>query len=266
MWQIKHLNDKEEILAFLRQDRTYAAYAIGDLESSLFTQCQWFGAEYDGKMLALALFFTGLQPPALFTMGDTDGVAAILASALQPERAYFTCPAEHLPVVEASYALDEVEEMFRMAIAPADFRHVSGPATKLDLSHLEALRRLYQLGGGDAFASYQLRDGVYYGVEVNGQLVSAAGTHLVSPTFGVAGVGNIFTHPDHRRRGYGTACTSHVVEELLAQGLDIVLNVNRENTEAIGIYERLGFRRHCPYIEVVGERKSTNQLISNQGG
>ena len=271
MWQIKTLTDKKGILAFLEQDRIYAAYAIGDLEPSLFAQCQWFGAEYNGETQALALFFTGLRPPALFTMGDGDGVAAILDSALQPRRAYFTCPAEHLPVVEAYYALNEIEEMFRMAIAPADFRRVPDPAVKLDLSHLDALRQLYRLGGGDAFAPYQLRDGVYYGVEVGGQLVSAAGTHLIAPTFGVAALGNIFTHPNHRRRGYGTACTSQVVQELLAlrqavvvslsnhqgkvRGLNVVLNVNRENAEAIGVYEKLGFRRHCPYIEVVGNRK-----------
>jgi len=255
MWQVRVLSDKDEILAFLQQDRIYAAYAIGDLEPSLFAQCQWFGAEDGGKMQALALFFTGLRPPALFTMGDADGVATILDSALQPERAYFTCRAEHLPVVEAFYDLGEVEEMFRMAITPADFRRVPGPTVKLDLSHLDALRQFYRLGGGDAFAPYQLRDGVYYGIEVNGRLVSVAGTHLVSPTFGVAAVGNIFTHPDHRRRGYATACTSHVVEELLTQGLDVVLNVNRENIEAIGVYERLGFHKYCPYIEVVGQRK-----------
>ena len=255
MWQVKPLTNKNQILAFLQQDRIYAAYAIGDLDPSLFAQCQWFGAENDGEIHALALFFTGLQPPALFTMGDGDGVAAILDSALQPRRAYFTCRAEHLPVVEAYYALNEIERMFRMAIAPADFRPVPDPSVKLDLSHLDALRQLYRLGGGDAFAPYQLRDGVYYGVETDGHLVSAAGTHLVSPTFGVAGVGNIFTHPNHRRRRYGTACISQVVEELLAQSLDVVLNVNRENAEAIRIYEKLGFRRHCPYIEVIGNRK-----------
>ena len=162
---------------------------------------------------------------------------------------------EHLTVLEAYYDLDDVQRMLRMAITPADFRRVSGPTVKLDPSHLAALRQLYRLGGGDAFAPYQLRDGVYYGVEADGQLVSAAGTHLVSPNFGVAGVGNIFTHPNHRRRGYGTACTSQVVEELLNQNLNVVLNVNGENAEAIGVYERLGFRRHCPYIEVIGNRK-----------
>lgn len=268
MWQVKTLTNKKQVLAFLQQDRIYAAYAIGDLEPSLFAQCKWFGAERDGKLLALALFFTGLDPHALFTIGDTAGVAAILDSALQPERAYFTCRAEHLPVVEASYALDEVEEMFRMAIAPADFHPVPGLTVKLDLSHLDALRQLYRLGGGDAFAPYQLRDGVYYGIEANGQLVSVAGTHLVSPTFGVAAVGNIFTHPDHRHRGYATVCTSHVVEDLLTQDLDVVLNVNRENIEAIGIYERLGFRRYCPYIEVIGEHKYpiSSTQYPNKGG
>jgi len=263
-------------LAFLQQDRIYAAYAIGDLEPSLFAQSQWFAAEYDGETRALTLFFTGLQPPALFTMGDTDGVATILDSALQPKRAYFTCRAEHLPVVETYYDLDEIEHMFRMAIAPADFRLFPGPTVKLDLSYLDALHQLYRLGGGDAFAPYQLRDGVYYGVEacteqsecVGGQLVSVAGTHLVSPTFSVAAVGNVFTHPNHRRRGYATVCTSHVVEELLAQGLNIVLNVNRENIEAIGVYERLGFHKYCPYIEVIGKRKypipNTQYPISKQ--
>jgi ribosomal protein S18 acetylase RimI-like enzyme len=263
VWQVKALSDKDEILAFLQRDRLYAAYAIGDLEPSLFAQCQWFGAEDDGKMQALrlgsgqalALFFTGLNPPALFTMGDTAGLAAILDSALQPERAYFTCRAEHLPVVEASYALDEVQRMLRMAVNPAGVRPVPGPTVKLDLSHLDALHQLYRLGGGEAFAPYQLRDGVYYGVEADGQLVSVAGTHLVSPTYGVAAVGNVFTHPDHRRRGYATACTSHVVEELLAGSLDVVLNVNQKNVAAIGVYERLGFRRHCPFIEVLGNRK-----------
>jgi len=304
MWQVKNLRDSEEILSFLQQDRLYAAYAIGDLEPSLFARCQWFGAEDDGKTQALALLFTGLHPHALFTMGDDAGVAAILDSALrlgsgqalQSKLAYFTSRPEHLTVLEAFYDLDEVEQMLRMVITSADFRpvlsppvlsvaegpkgHVPGPAIRLNPTHLDQLLELYRLGGGSAFAPYQLRDGVYYGIEVSGQLVSVAGTHLVSPTFGVAAVGNIFTRPNHRRRGYATACTSHVVEELLvlrrdsgeplglssgrrlsraaqdrAQGLDVVLNVNRGNAEAIEIYERLGFRRYCPFIEVVGERK-----------
>jgi predicted GNAT family acetyltransferase len=81
-------------------------------------------------------------------------------------------------------------------------------------------------------------------------LVAAAGTHLVSATYGVAAVGNVFTHPDHRGQGYGTVTTSAVVAELLRRGIrDVILNVGQDNAGAIGIYERLGFERYCPFLE-----------------
>jgi predicted GNAT family acetyltransferase len=90
---------------------------------------------------------------------------------------------------------------------------------------------------------------------VEGELVAVAGTHLISPTYGVAAVGNVFTHPAHRRRGYATACTSAVVEELLAKGIGtIVLNVDERNVQAMRIYQKLGFREHCRFVEAIGVR------------
>jgi predicted GNAT family acetyltransferase len=63
-------------------------------------------------------------------------------------------------------------------------------------------------------------------------------------------VGNVFTHPDHRGRGYGTATTGAVVAELLQRGIrDVVINVDQENVVAVRIYERLGFERYCPFLE-----------------
>ncbi len=80
--------------------------------------------------------------------------------------------------------------------------------------------------------------------------MAAAGPHLVSPTYGVAAVGNVFTHPDYRGRGYGTLTTSAVVAELLGLGMrDVVLNVEQANAVAVRLYERLGFERYCPFLE-----------------
>lgn len=82
------------------------------------------------------------------------------------------------------------------------------------------------------------------------RLIAVAGTHLVSSTYGVAAVGNVFTHPDYRGRGYGAAATSAVVTELLAHGIrDIVLNVGEDNAPALHPYERLGFELHCRFTE-----------------
>jgi predicted GNAT family acetyltransferase len=68
-------------------------------------------------------------------------------------------------------------------------------------------------------------------------------------------VGNVFTHPDYRGRGFATVCTSAVVEELISQSLDVVLNVGQTNEAASRVYQRLGFQVYCPFIEALGIRR-----------
>jgi ribosomal protein S18 acetylase RimI-like enzyme len=250
MWKTSTLTDKVQILAALETDRLYAAYAIGDLEPAMFAECTWVGASEAGRVQALALHYRGLEPPALFLMGETDGLRAILAGALRAERVYLTCRGEHLAMTREFYAWDEVESMWRMVLHGKKFQPGEGDCVRLTPAHADELAELYALGGGPAYSAAQLERGVFFGTFVDRHLVAVAGTHLVSPTYGVAGVGNVFTHPEYRGRGYGTAVTSAVVAELLGRGIgDIVLNVNQANVVAIGIYERLGFERYCPFLE-----------------
>ena len=81
-----------------------------------------------------------------------------------------------------------------------------------------------------------MADGVFYGAREDGRLVSAAGTHLVSPTEVIGAVGNIFTLPQHRGRGHGTACTAAVCAQLLGQGLTTLPNVSVTNLPAVRLY------------------------------
>ena len=140
--------------------------------------------------------------------------------------------------------------MWRMVLTPARFHATSTQCRRLTAEHEDALAELYTVGGGDAFGPAQVPQGEFHGIHENGRLVAAAGTHLVSPTYGVAAVGNVFTHPDHRGRGFGTATTNAVVAALLQRGIgDIVLNVAQSNQIAIHVYEKLGFERYCPFLE-----------------
>jgi GNAT superfamily N-acetyltransferase len=250
MWLTEELTDKTQILAYLETDRLYAAYAIGDLEPGMFEQCTWAGAEKAGQMGALALHFRGLAIPALFLMGNPDGLRTVLARTLHPERVYLTCLDVHVPVTREFYAWDSEVHMWRMALDVGRFQPVGGACGRLNPTHADHLAALFKHGGGDAFSPAQMEGGVFYGVFEDDHLVSVAGTHLVSPTYGVAAVGNVFTHPDYRGRGYGTAATSAVVDDLFRSGIrDVVLNVGQANTSAIRIYERLGFTRYCPFLE-----------------
>lgn len=250
MWKGRRLTDKSQILAYLEADRAYAAYAIGDLEPGLYEQCSWLGAERDGVLESLALCYHGMTPPAFFLMGTTHGLRVALAEQFWPHRVYFTCLQEHLPVTQEFFAWDRVVFMWRMVLDPSRFQASKSDCVRLGPANVDQLLRLYSLGGADAFSTYQLQQGVFYGVRVRGSLVAAAGTHLVSPTYGVAAVGNVFTHPECRGRGYGAATTAAVVHDLLQYGIgDIVLNVDQSNAAAIRLYERIGFERYCPFLE-----------------
>ncbi|MBN1401973.1 MAG: GNAT family N-acetyltransferase [Anaerolineae bacterium] len=249
MWQTCRLDDKAEILAFLQRDPIYSAYAIGDLEPGLWEQTAWVGAYRGGDLGALTLHFTGLRLPALVLMGETEGLSAILRAA-RPEPVYVTCRPEHLALAQGAYDWPTPTAMWRMALRRELFTAPDDPAESLGPDDAGRLAALYALGSGNAFDPSQMLRGVFYGIFLEGELVSAAGTHLVSRAYGVAAVGNVFTHPVHRGRGYATLATGAVVSALLAGGIEtIVLNVAQSNQAALAVYARLGFAYHCPFLE-----------------
>ena len=249
-WKTSELNNKARILTYLETDRIYAAYAIGDLEPLFFAQSTWVGAEEAGRLQALALHFRGLKLPALFLMGDPNGLRAILENTICPEQAYLTCRTEHLAMTHDFYAWDETIPMWRMVLEPVNFQPTKGDCVRLTPAHSNQLTELYTLGGGIGFSTTQVQYGFFFGIFVERKLVAVAGTHLISANYGVAAVGNVFTHPDFRGQGYGTATSNAVVSELLEIGIpDIILNVGQDNSSAIRIYEQLGFKCYCPFLE-----------------
>jgi predicted GNAT family acetyltransferase len=127
----------------------------------------------------------------------------------------------------------------------------------LGLTDLAALKRLYADGepageAPDFFHADMLPQGVFYGIREGGQLIAAAGTHLVSVVEGVGAIGNVYTRRDRRGRGLAAQTVSAVAMELVRLGLrTIALNVSQSNVSAMRLYESLGFTRHCPFYEGV---------------
>ncbi|MBU0495003.1 MAG: GNAT family N-acetyltransferase [Chloroflexi bacterium] len=256
--RVQQVSDPARLLGILDRERLYAAYAIGDLDPVMFPTTKWYVVEAH-DVLALGLLFNGLSLPIIFTLGDVEGVTTILEQSLRPPTAYFNCRAGHLPAVTRCYELRERQEMWRMTLTAATFQPVATPERpqRLSVADLRHLNKLYEMAEAQAFAAYQVEQGVFYGLRVDGQLVATAGTHVISPRYGVGAVGNVFTHPAYRGHGYAAACTSAVVQDLIQLGCqDIVLNVNVHNHIAQHVYERLGFQRHCRYWEGIGQRRS----------
>lgn len=233
--------DRPLLRSLLDQDPVWSAYAIADLDDALFPDCDWYV-----NAQSLALVYRGLERiRPLFLIGSP---AAVLPEVDEPDVYLNLLPAMR-PEAERFYSTAELHDMHRMALR--EFRpDTSGPAEPLTPAHEHALRDFYKLGGGIAFAGWQLASGYFRGVFDHGRLVAVAGVQVASPSLGVAAVGNILTHPDYRGRGLASRCLSSVVATLLADGIStIVLNVEASNTPAVRLYQRLGFRVHCTYLE-----------------
>jgi RimJ/RimL family protein N-acetyltransferase len=241
--------DRAQLHAFLGRDRLYAAYAICDLEDREFGRTRW-GAAYDGEdLIAVGLEYTGPTPQPVFVMGRSDGIGAVLRDVIRPRAAYVAAQSAMLPAVEAHYRVDPGPQMIRMWVDRARFRPYPATVQRLLPVEIGELNKLYQLGFASWLPSSAIADGVYYGLRVNGRLVSAAGTHVVSPRARLAVVGNVLTQVDYRGRGFATAVTGAVTAELLRSCDQVVLNVRADNPPAINAYRRLGFQEHTRFEE-----------------
>jgi len=249
--------DRDEIAAYLRTDRRYAVYALGDLDGPSRGRCTWGMAHDDtGRAVALAMHQEGLVPQPLFMMGDPAGCREVLASVIRPRDAYFLSTEAHDVAIANLYDLDPPLALLRMVVDTDSFKPFAGPAERLGPPDAEDLNRLYQLGFRGGFPASILEDGVYYGVRVRGRLVSAAGTHVINVREGVAVVGNVMTHVDFRGHDLAKMVTSAVTAELLQRVGDVALNVHADNGPAITAYARLGYREYCRLSERLGRRRS----------
>jgi GNAT superfamily N-acetyltransferase len=250
-------SDRDEIAAFLRTDRRYAAYAFGDLDGPGRDRCSW-GIAYDdrGRAVALAMHQDGLIPQPLFLMGDPEGCHEILASVIRPRDAYLLGTESLDAALGDLYELERPVTLHRMVVDSSTFTPFAGPAERLTPADIDSLNRLYQLGFRGGFPANVLDDGVYYGIWVRGQLVSAAGTHVINTHEGIAVVGNVMTHLDYRGHDFAKMVTSAVTAELLERVDDVALNVHNDNFPAVAAYERLGYQRHCLLTERLARRRT----------
>ena len=83
--------------------------------------------------------------------------------------------------------------------------------------------------------------GRFVGFEDEGRLVAMAGERMRVP--GHTEISAVCCHPDWRGRGLAADLMRHVSQAIVARGETPFLHVIAENTSAIALYEKLGFRK-----------------------
>ena len=269
MGQRKQSIDMARVQQILEQDPEWSAYAIADLQPSFAPYCRWFVTSEDEED-GVVLLFTALDPPILLAVGTPAAVTTLLDGAMLPERVFISARHEHLPLIQQWYRFDLPEQgtsldfMKRMVFCHPEALTDLVPSTVIRLGAADApqIDQLLTHGGAftpDAFDPFQLDNGVFYGITSDdGELLAMGGTHIVDWTGGVGAVGNMYTHPDYRGRGYARLLLSAVVGALQTGGVEtIVLNVNETNTVARRLYTEHGFAIHCDFVEGIGVKCKT---------
>jgi ribosomal protein S18 acetylase RimI-like enzyme len=245
--------DPAAIEQILKRDPVWSAYALADLEAEHRPYCTWLQA---GQ--SLLLIYRALEPPVLFIQGAPDEIDSLVLD-VPAGRYQLSCRPEHLIALQDKIRTESISKMWRMAYTGSVERIQEKAITVLRLNQ-ENLPGIQELFAGhsdapDAFLSSQLQSGIFYGVFDQKRLIAISGTHVHSPRFRLAAIGNVFTHPDYRGLGFASLTTRAVVDDLLTQGTEtIVLNVVQSNQAAIKAYERIGFQVHCEYVEGYGIR------------
>lgn len=197
-----------------------------------FAECQTQARRFMPEVTALA-GFSGPTPEGYASLGgllnDRGTLALFLEEPYQPRAGWelvgnaplwqMVCENGNAPKANASEP--ELIEL--------------GPADSPEMIELTSLTK----PGPFSKRTHEL--GTYLGIRKGGKLVAMAGERLKVP--GHTEVSAVCTHPEHTGHGYARLLMIEVMRRIRKRGETPFLHVREDNTRAIELYHRLGFKR-----------------------
>jgi len=114
------------------------------------------------------------------------------------------------------------------------------PITSLTSKHVPEMLGLTELAQPGPFSTRTIEFGNYRGIHKEGKLVAMAGHRLQSDSS--IEISAVCTHPDHAGQGYARILIEDQIRMIRQNGKIPYLHVRSDNTRAVELYKRMGFR------------------------
>jgi predicted GNAT family acetyltransferase len=186
-------------------------------------------------------------PPEMTLLGALAANTAMafdsLAQLIQRDAVtlYFTSPPQ-IPTGWEIVRAVELHQMVQEAESPVSVSNDAAPEvielTPADVPEMSVLYTATR--PGRTLCSRIQKLGQFLGIREDGKLVAMGGLRLHLP--GYREITTVATLPEHEGRGYATAIVRSLIERIRSRGDRPFLTVRSDNTRAVEIYHRLGFK------------------------
>lgn len=154
------------------------------------------------------------------------------------------------PIVPSDWVLDVSGALTQMVYESVPDLPSEASIDELTEADIPAMLALTHLTKPGPFRQQTIELGTYLGIHVAGQLVAMAGVRLEMT--GYTEISAVCTHPDHQGKGYAQELITAVVRHIIQRGKVPFLHTRPDNTIAIKVYEKLGFKtRRLLHLAVI---------------
>lgn len=236
-----------------------------DIPHYYFFALDW---KYDKDVSKILLALEGNRVDAMMLVyrqsivqlrGSDEAVRALLER-LDVEEVELQAEEQHEQRVLEKYKAAIRHKMILMTLNKnGESLQLVHPVVELCVSDSEEIALLMRLANPEAWGdttSQRIVEGMrrvsWFGIVVNGELVSIGSVHLTE-WGGLIGV--VATHGAHMNRGYATSVVSKLVEQIFENRSMAMIYVLADNLPAVRVYEKVGFKPYREYFFMRGEKR-----------
>lgn len=239
----------EECIKIAKKEYLDNIVLLGDLYPPCNKESQVFGLlNSEKKLITFFVIFYGFKAPSIvlptqLTETQLDEIIDYIAKNIKGIVGFVVLD-KYLEKLKQKFNIIEISSEYCMYIDNG--KHLPD----LDISEVkhakeneyQRIDRFYQSIGAYPYCSLQLESGLYHYIEKNNQIIACGGTHF--ETDQLAHLGNIYTIPEFRRKGYGKKLVTKLIRTIFNYKNIISLYVVKENIIALNLYLQLGFKIH----------------------